>query len=160
MLTIIKPFQKSFAFSYTESLFWIRFCLFRVRVFKSQVRVLLIKHESGFSSSPSPGPSFEVCQTARVFPIPKINNPTCEKDYRPISILPALSKIFERLVNNQIVTYIDEQGLLASGISGYRRGHSTTTVLLRIRDDVIKAMKRGEVTMMVFADYSKAFDTI
>jgi hypothetical protein len=99
-------------------------------------------------------------KTARVSPIPKINNPTCEKDYRPISILPALSKIFERLVNNQIVTYIDEQGLLASGISEYRRGHSTTTVLLRIRDDVIKAMKRGEVTMMVCADYSKAFDTV
>ena len=63
-------------------------------------------------------------------------------------------------MNNQIVTYIDEQGLLASGISGYRRGHSTTTVLLGIRDDVIKAMKRGEVTMMVCADYSKAFDTV
>ena len=63
-------------------------------------------------------------------------------------------------MNNQIVTYIDEQGLLASGISGYRRGHSATTVLLRIRDDVIKAMKRGEVTMMVCADYSKAFDTV
>jgi hypothetical protein len=99
-------------------------------------------------------------KTARVSPIPKINNPTCEKDYRPISILPALSKIFERLVNNQIVTYIDEQGLLASGISGYRSGYSTTTVLLRIRDDVIKAMKRGDVTMMVCADYYKAFDTV
>jgi hypothetical protein len=63
-------------------------------------------------------------------------------------------------VNNQLVTYIDEQGLLASGISGYRRGRSTTTVLLRIRDDVIKAMKRGEVTMVVCADYSKAFDKV
>ena len=70
MLTIIKPFQKTFAFSYTESLFWIRFCLFRVRVFKSQVRVLLntspdffrvrvrVFLESGFSSSPG----FEVCR--------------------------------------------------------------------------------------------------
>jgi hypothetical protein len=66
----------------------------------------------------------------------------------------------ERLVNNQLVTYIDEQGLLASGISGHRRGRSTTTVLLRIRDDVIKAMKRGEVTMVVCADYSKAFDKV
>jgi hypothetical protein len=69
MLTIIKPFQKTFAFSYTESLFWIRFFLFRVRVFKSQVRVFFntspdffrvrvrVFLESGFSSSPSPGPS-------------------------------------------------------------------------------------------------------
>jgi hypothetical protein len=70
MLLIIKPFQKkTFAFSYTESLFWIRFFLFRVRVFKSQVRVFLntspdffrvrvrVFLESGFSSSASPGPS-------------------------------------------------------------------------------------------------------
>ena len=92
-------------------------------------------------------------------PLPAGSFPKKDPGYE-VAILPALSKIFERLVNNQIVTYIDEQGLLASGISGYRRGHSTTTVLLRIRDDVIKAMKRGEVTMMVCADYSKAFDTI
>jgi hypothetical protein len=69
MLTIIKPFQKrEKSTESTESLFWIRFCLFGVRVFKSQVRVLLntspdffrvrvrVFLESGFSSSPSPGP--------------------------------------------------------------------------------------------------------
>jgi hypothetical protein len=74
MLTIIKPFQKTFAFSYTESLFWIRFFLFRVRVFKSQVRVFLntsqdffrvgvrVFLESGFSYSPS----FEVCSVSGI----------------------------------------------------------------------------------------------
>ena len=45
-------------------------------------------------------------------------------------------------------------------ITGYRKGHSTTTVLLRIRDDIIKAMKKGEITLIAFADFSKAFDTV
>ena len=93
-------------------------------------------------------------------PIPKVDNPVSEKDYRPVSILPSISKIFERLVLNQILVFIEKQALLASSISGYRRGHSTTTVLMGIRDDIIRAMKKGEVTLMVCADYSKAFDTV
>ena len=96
----------------------------------------------------------------RVSPIPKVDNPVNEKDYGPVSILPSLSKIFERLVFNRIVLFIEKQALLASSVSGYRKGHSTTTVLMGIRDDIIRAMKKGEVTLMVCADYSKAFDTV
>ena len=55
---------------------------------------------------------------------------------------------------------IDEQSLLLPSVSGFMKGQSTTTVLLGIRDDLIRAMKRGEVIMMVMADYSKAFDTV
>ena len=98
-------------------------------------------------------------KTARVSPIPKVDNPLSEKDYRPVSILPSLSKIFERLVFNQILVFIEKPALLASSISGYRRGHSTTTVLMGIRDDIIRATKKGEVTLMVCSDYSKAFHT-
>ena len=47
-----------------------------------------------------------------------------------------------------------------SNISAYRKRQSTTTVLQAIRDDIVKAMKRSEVTMMILADFSKAFDTI
>ena len=61
---------------------------------------------------------------------------------------------------NQILVFTEKQALLASSISGYRKGHSTTTVLMGIREDIIRAMKKGEVTLMVCADYSKAFDTV
>ena len=88
----------------------------------------------------------------------KIDEPVNENDFRPVSILPALSKVFERLVLKQVIAYIDELCLLAPNISGFRKGHSTTTVLLGIRDDLIRAMKRGEVTMMVCVNYSKAFN--
>ena len=45
-------------------------------------------------------------------------------------------------------------------MSAYRKGHNTTTVILAMRDDILQAMQRGEVTMAVLADYSKAFDTV
>ena len=97
---------------------------------------------------------------ARISPIPKVNEPRCDADYRPVSILPTLSKVFERLVLRQRIEYINEEALLGPTISGFRKGHSTTSVLLGIRDALIRASSRGEVTLMVSADYSKAFDTI
>ena len=75
-----------------------------------------------------------------------------------MSILPTLSKVFERLVLHQLI--INEEALLGPTISGFHKGHSTTSVLLGIRDALIRASNRGEVTLMVCADYSKAFDTV
>ena len=96
---------------------------------------------------------------ARISPIPKVDEPLSDADYRPVSILPTLSKVFERLVLNQLIVYINEAALLGPTVSGFRKGHSTTTVLLGIRDALIRASCRGEVTLMICADYSKAFDT-
>ena len=97
---------------------------------------------------------------ASISPIPKVNEPRCDADYRPVSILPTLSKVFERLVLRQLIEYINEEALLGPTISGFRKGHSTTSVLLGIRDALIRASSRGELTLMVCADYSKAFDTV
>ena len=74
--------------------------------------------------------------------------------------LDRFQRFMNDLVLSQLVSDIDEQSLLGGRISGYRQGHSTCTVLVGIRDDLIRAMKRGEVTMMVCADHSKAFDTV
>ena len=70
------------------------------------------------------------------------NHPQSEKDYCPVSILPALSKEFEQFVLKQLISYIDEISLLAPSISGFCKGHSTVTALLGIRDDLLRAMKR------------------
>ena len=102
----------------------------------------------------------EAWKVARITPIPKTNGPDIVSNMRPISILPVLSKVFERLVHHQVIKYIDSRILFKDNISGFRKGHSTTTVLLGIKDDIVRAMKRGEVTLMVLADISKAFDTI
>ena len=45
-------------------------------------------------------------------------------------------------------------------MSGFRKGHSITTTLLGMRDDIIQLIRKGEVSLLVFADYSKVFDTV
>lgn len=71
-------------------------------------------------------------KVARIFPIPKVNHPVANADMHPIFILPILSKVYEKLIHHQVVNYIDSREILKENISGYRKGHSTTTVLLGI----------------------------
>ena len=92
--------------------------------------------------------------------IPKGNQIKSEKDLRLISILPVLLKVYEQLIFHQLSAFIDKNYVLNSSISAYRKGQWTTTVLQVILDDIVKAMKRSEETMMILADFSKAFDTI
>lgn len=97
---------------------------------------------------------------ARVCPIPKIDLPIKIKDYRPISVLPVLSKVFERVILHQLCKFIEDKALYRQTQSGFRKGHSTTTLLIKLRDDIKKAMSKSEVTLSILIDYSKAFDTI
>ena len=96
----------------------------------------------------------------RISPIPKINDPTKNSDFRPVSVLPILSKVYERLVLSQLVEHIESSTLYKETMSGFRKGHLTAVVLLKLKDDILKAMKKGEITLAVFTDYSKAFDTV
>ena len=97
---------------------------------------------------------------ARISPIPKIVNPSQLKDYRPISILPILSKIYEKLVLQQMTEFIEKQLIYHKHQSGYRKNHSTTTLLMKLYDDIKTSMNKSEIIIAIFADYSKAFDTI
>ena len=97
---------------------------------------------------------------ARVVPINKVPSPTESSHYRPIAILPALSKIFERIVCNQVIDFIERLKIYKDTLTGFRRGFSTGSALLRLRDDVKRAMNAGEILIIVLIDFSKAFDTI
>ena len=83
------------------------------------------------------------------------------KDYRPESILPILSKVYERVVLEQITNFIEKKLIYHHYQSGYRKNHLTATLLAKLQDDIKEAMKASEITLeVVFIDYSKAFDTI
>jgi len=60
----------------------------------------------------------------------------------------------------QIVTFLESERILSDCQTGFRKGHCTVSTCIKIRDDILKAMNRGEVTLSVMADYSKAFDTV
>ena len=95
---------------------------------------------------------------AIVKPLPKISNPIVATDYRPISLLPAFSKILEKLVARQMVEYLKATGYLDNLQSAYKQSHSTITALLNVTDDIYEALENSELTFLVLLDYSKAFD--
>ena len=97
---------------------------------------------------------------SRICPVPKVMNPQTLSEYRPISILPILSKVFERVILQQLTEIIEHEMIYDQKQSGFRKGHSTTTILLKLKDDISNAMKKGEVTLAILADFSKAFDTV
>lgn len=97
---------------------------------------------------------------ALITPMPKVSNPQLLSDLRPISILPALSKILEKIIYAQIYNYTNENHILNKYQSGFRAGHSTASALCQVTDDLIRAMDENMATILILLDYSKAFDTI
>ena len=102
----------------------------------------------------------EQWKVAKVCPIPKVHNPSQSKDYHPISILPIFSKILERVTMKQLCLFLEDQLVFSKSQSGFRKNHSTNTLLIKMRDDILNAQDRGEVTIAVLTDFSKAFDTV
>ena len=97
---------------------------------------------------------------AVITPIPKVSIPLSPSDFRPISLLPALSKIIEKLANIQIVAYLIEHNFLDPYQSAYRKNHSTQTALLKLCEDIYDIIDDSEITLLVLLDFSKAFDTV
>lgn len=97
---------------------------------------------------------------ANVIPVPKNNNPISHSDFRPISILCCMSKILEKIVNEQLNQHFLHSKALPSTQSGFRKAHSTTTALLNVTDDLLRARDEGKNSCLILLDFSKAFDTL
>ena len=98
---------------------------------------------------------------ALVKPILKKPNADLEfKNFRPISNPSFLSKLTEKAVSHQMVHHMTTHDLMPVFQSAYRKGHSTETALIKIRNDILMNMNNQEVTLLVLLDLSAAFDTI
>lgn len=95
-----------------------------------------------------------------IIPIPKKTNPTNQEDFRPISILPVVSKIVERHICNQVITYTDLMKIIPDCQSGFRKNFSTTTCLVKLINDIRLSQEMKETTCLSLLDFSKAFDTL
>ena len=81
-------------------------------------------------------------------------------NYRPISLLSSVFKIFERVIFNQLIQYFDRYKLLYKSQDGFRKNHSTELAALEFIDKIIYSMDHGHIPVGIFVDLSKAFDTI
>ena len=82
------------------------------------------------------------------------------KNYRPVSNLPFISKILEKVVSGQILNHIENFNLLEINQSAYRKFHNTETALLKIFNDILLLSDKKNVVVLVLLDLSAAFDTI
>ena len=99
-------------------------------------------------------------KSARVSPIYKKNSKTDPGNYRPVSVLCIISKILERVVYNQVESYLQSHTLLYEFQSGFRSAFSTDTCLIHLTDHIRSESDRGNYTGMVVLDLQKAFDTV
>ena len=97
---------------------------------------------------------------AKVTPIHKSGSPFSVKNYRPISILPVLSKVFEKLMYIKLYTYLERMAFLSDSQYGFRKGLDTTDALLNFMHECHQSLHRGSHLIAVFLDLSKAFDTV
>ena len=97
---------------------------------------------------------------ARVRPLQKGEAKDDVNNYRPISVLSAVSKIFERIIYDQLYLYLNEYNLLSESQSGFRPYNSTGSALLDATTDWLNSMDQGYMNVVVFLDLAKAFDTV
>ena len=99
-------------------------------------------------------------KVARVVPVFKGGDPTDFSNYRPVSVLPVLSQVFERVLKGRLVEFFEGHGVINPGQYGFRAGHSTAMAVLDMVERVRAAWDRGNVSLGVFIDLKKAFDTV
>ncbi|CAK1588724.1 unnamed protein product [Parnassius mnemosyne] len=118
----------------------------------------VISHIINFSLDSGDFPS--LWRQAYVIPLQRITNPTLPNHFRPISILPFLSKVLEACVHKQLSQFISCHNLLSPLQSGFRPGHSTVSALLKVTGDIRAGIEDTKVTVLVLVDFSNAFNTI
>ena len=102
----------------------------------------------------------DLWKIARVAPIYKEGDKGEKSNYRPISVLPVISRLFERLVYNQLYQHLNSNSLLANEQSGFRTLHPTLTCLLKNTDDWYSGLENGQLVGLLLIDLKKAFDTV
>ena len=101
-----------------------------------------------------------VWKCAKLTALFKDGDKSLKDNYRPISILPTISKIIERSAHIQLSSFLEENRLLSQSQFGFRLKRSTSTALIAFTDQVLESMDKGCVTGTVFLDLCKVFDTV
>ena len=100
------------------------------------------------------------CKIAKLKPLYKKGKKTDPNNYRPISLLPVISKILEKVFHDQTMEFVTERKYLIQTSIRFSKIHSTDSCLSYLQDEVAKGFDSGLLTGMILIDLQKAFDTI
>lgn len=101
-----------------------------------------------------------ILKVAKVVPLPKGGDKSQISNYRPISILPVISKIYEKVVYRRLYRFLENNNILYSQQYGFRSGRSTTQAIINHLQFIYNSIDAGSSVFSVFLDFKKAFDSV
>lgn len=102
----------------------------------------------------------EILKVSRVVPVYKKGPTDCPSSYRPISLIPIFSKIFESVIHKQLLDYINEYNIISDAQFGFVKGRSTVGAINVLIKKVLGAFENKNFAQATFCDLSKAFDCV
>ena len=97
---------------------------------------------------------------AKVVPIHKGGTTTDVSNYRPISLLASFSKVYEKVMHNRVINFLDKHNLLCDNQYGFRAGRSCEHALLNAKDTILSTLSKKQIALLLLIDFSKAFDLV
>ena len=101
-----------------------------------------------------------ILKTAKVIPIQKKNSKLEVSNYKPISLLSNIDKIFEKLMQSRLIEFLEEKQILCYRQFGFRKDFSANHVILTLLESMQKALDGRQFACRIFIDLEKAFDTL
>jgi hypothetical protein len=102
----------------------------------------------------------DILKIGRVIPVHKSGDKKCMNNYRPISTLSLINKIFERVLSDRIISFFEKHKLLCDNQFSYRKLKDTQRATLLLINEILPLLGTDEMALCVFIDFSKAFDTV
>lgn len=130
------------------------------RFLKQHKHILVHPLEKIFNDCLKTGVFPSSLKRSEVCPIYKNGDKDRINNYRPISILPAISKVLEKIINTRLVNYLEKNKLLSVNQYGFRHGKSTEQAVNKLIEFISSNLDKGKKCLSIFLDLAKAFDTI
>ena len=134
-----------------------------------ELKACLLKHISPFITEPlkylsnlslSEGVFPTELKLANVIPLYKADDVFWFSNYRPVSLLCVISKVFEKVMYNRLIDFLETFAILNNSQFGFRKMHSTYVALMTFMNRLISSIENDEYILGIFLDFSKAFDTV
>ena len=102
----------------------------------------------------------DALKSAEVVPIHKAGDKSNISNYRPISLISNIAKIFEKIIYNRLYNFLKDSNILSETQYGFVKGKGTTDALNVITDIIYKHLDKSKPLIITFLDLAKAFDTV
>ena len=118
-------------------------------------------HLSGFFNNFIMSGRFpDILKVSKITPVYKKGNPQLLDNYRPVSVIPILSKIFEKIIYQRLYSFLTANNIIYDKQFGFRKNHSTSHAVNYSVNQILNEIEAKNHVIGIFVDLSKAFDTI